>query len=349
MQVAGGHKTLALCLDFTPSIALYIWQSFSKPRQAVQHSDDVMGVWMCVSEVCCTRGCIGASVEKSVSTLLALSAVDPLQTIPTDTLLYDNLSSPPALLMLSQVELVIRNVLLFAQLLATAASNRNALVAPLMRAGTTIDEVMAVLHHAITTTLEQPTEFSCCTPVLQADPTPHDGTSTAPQPQTQPCTQPHVTILRSLVLFLKLATLTFNVKADLRGHVETPLLVQSLWDIVFLLAGGLLADRTVEEDDGVSWVHLFASQQEHTLCVLLCEHAVATLRQALKEPQAELPRKSCLRLLVVVTGLMPEELLRPEVEKLGRDELPGVLNQDSHTIYPVEGLRLCFTAMPKAC
>lgn len=49
-KVAADGRTLALCFDFTPSIALYIWQSFSKQWPAVQHSDDVLDVWMYASE-----------------------------------------------------------------------------------------------------------------------------------------------------------------------------------------------------------------------------------------------------------------------------------------------------------
>lgn len=51
---------------------------------------------------------------------------------------------------------------------------------------------------------------------------------------------------------------------------------------------------------------------------------MAALRQTLKDPQAELPRRGCLHLLEVVTAVMPPELLRREVKKLGKGQARGV-------------------------
>lgn len=150
MQVAADGRTLALCFDFTPSIALYIWQSFSKQWPAVQHSDDVLDVWMYASEVCCIKGCTAASMENSLSILLALLSVDPLQRIPVDRLLCDDPSSPPDFLMLLQGEPLIRLLLLFAQLLAAVASELRTILASVEEVDTTMGEVRRVLIPAIT-------------------------------------------------------------------------------------------------------------------------------------------------------------------------------------------------------
>ena len=181
---------------------------------------------------------------------------------------------------------------------------------------TTTTEIRRVLSCAITSRLEQLTDISCCTPVLLTDPIPHDETSDAPQIVTTP--SKHVIVWRSLVLFLKLATLASSVRPNLNGRAAIPLLVQSLWAIVLHVVGYSLEDLMIEKEDGSCHVSIFASQEEHTLCAVLCEHAVATLRQAVKLPQLVLPRKGCLRLLAVLTPHMPAELLRFEVKKIGR-------------------------------
>lgn len=256
-------------------------------------------------------------MENSLSILPALLSVDPLQTISVDRLLYDDPSSPPDSLMLPQGEPLIRLLLLFAQLLVAVASERRTIFAPVMEIDTTMNEVRRVVISAVTSKLEQLTDISCCTPVLLTDPIPGDETSDAPQ--LMPTPSKHVIMLRSLVLFLKLATLASSIKPDLHGHVAMPLLVQSLWDIILYLLGSFSDDNlAVTEEDGSCSLNIFASQQEHTLCVVLCEHAVAMLRQAVKQPKAELPRKGCLRLLAIFTSLMPAELLRHEVKKLGK-------------------------------
>lgn len=60
-------------------------------------------------------------------------------------------------------------------------------------------------------------------------------------------------MLRSLVLFLKLATLASSIKPDLHGHVAMSMLVQSLWGIILCLVGRLSSfrdDLTVPEEEG---------------------------------------------------------------------------------------------------
>lgn len=282
---------------------------------AVKRCEDVVEVWECAAEICCTEGCIGASLENSLSIPSALLAVDPLQTIPVDRLLYDDPSSPSDLLMLPQVEPLTRLLLLFAQLLVAVAAERNTIV-PQLTPETTWSKIQSVLRTTITIRLQQLTDISCCTPVLLTDPIPHDDTSDAPQFLTRP--SKHVTMLRSLVLLLKLAELTFAVRADLHGVIQMPLLVQSLCKTILNIAADLSEDPVVIEQDGSSYVKIPDSQQEQRLRAVLCEHAVAMLRRALREPQAELPRKSCLRLLAVLAGHMTPELLRHEVKKRGK-------------------------------
>lgn len=316
LQVAGGRQTLALCLEFTPSVALYIRQSLRKVGPAVKRYEDVVDVWECAAEICCTEGCIGASLENFLSVPPALLAVDPLQTIPVDRLLYDDPSSPPDLLMLPQVDPPTRLLLLFAQLLAAVAAERNTII-PRLTPKTTRSKIQGVLRSTITTRLQQLTDISCCSPILLTDPVPYGGTSDALQLLTR--TSKHVTMLRSLVLFLKLATLTFSVRADLNGNIQMPLLVQSLWRTILNVAASISEDLTVMEEDGSFYVKVIDSQQEQTLCVVLYEHTVAMLRRALREPQAELPRRSCLRLLAVLAEHITPELLRHEVKNTGKE------------------------------
>ena len=91
-QIATGNRqVLTLSVDFTPSLALYIWQSFRKGLwQAVQQCDrnaDVEYVWMVAAGICSTQGCIATSMADSSAFLSALLALDPLQTFPCARLL----------------------------------------------------------------------------------------------------------------------------------------------------------------------------------------------------------------------------------------------------------------------
>lgn len=180
-------------------------------------------------------------MDNSLSILPALLAVDPLQPIPVDRLLYDDPESPQDVLILPQTEPLIQLLLLFAQLLAAVAAERDTIFAGL-KGDTTWGNTQRVLRSAITIRLQQLTDISSCTPVLLTDPIAHE------EPLTRP--SKHAVILRNLVLFLKLATLTLSVKADLLDHVQMPLLMQSLWRIILDVVGGFLEDLTVVQEDG---------------------------------------------------------------------------------------------------
>ena len=234
-----------LTIDFTPSLALYIWQSFRKgPCGAVPHYN-VENVWVIAAKVCSTQGCIAASMANSSTFLPALLALDPLQTFPVDRLLYQNPGDSPEPSRLPQVDPLAHNLLLFAQLLVTVAAECNSIFANI-----TATQDGKLVRSAIASRLQQLTDVSCCTPVLLTDPT-TKGVRAAPQPSSKPSKR--VILLRSAVLISKLATLTLNVKADSLGHDEPgiSILVQTLWHSMAALAICIL-DTTDESAAGVS-------------------------------------------------------------------------------------------------
>ena len=130
-------------------------------------------------------------------------------------------------------------------------------------------------------------------------------------------------LLRSAVLILKLATLTFSVKADYSGHVnpEMPMSVQSLWNMMLTLASSLSHLNSLTQPHDTSTCSDRANQEEQTLCMHLCEHLVVTLRQAIKVPQAQMASHGCLQLLWAVLHGMHPEAVRNTVKRLGEISL----------------------------
>ena len=186
LQIAGNRLSLESSIDFTPSVALYIWQSFRKGLwQAVQTHTDVTDVWMVAAEVCSTQGCMATSVADSYAFLPALLAVDPLQTVPADKLLDTNPSDPSLVFTLPHVEPMGRALWLFAQLLAAVAAERNSIFANIT-APTGSIEHKELLHYAIASKLQQLTDTSCCTSVLLTDLTSAQGQAGAPHPLPSP-------------------------------------------------------------------------------------------------------------------------------------------------------------------
>lgn len=311
---------LTLNIAFTPSLALYIWQSFRKGLwQAVQQYADVKDLWIIATEICSTQGCIAASMANNSAFLLALLALDPLQTFPVSRLLvglYTSEALDPFIL--PQVEPVIQSLLLFAQLLAAVAKDsNNFLMASIVSvAPTNSTEAQIELRSAIISKLQQLTDISGCTPVVLRDPTTgaHSGALQAP-----PAPSKRLILLRSAALISKLATLTFSVKADIVGHLDAqmPMSVRSLWHTMLTLACDLNSLMSPHVTC-TGTVPGSADQEEQTLCMHLCEHLVVTLRQAVKEPQAGLQSLACLRLLWAVLYGMHPELLRDAVKKLGK-------------------------------
>ena len=317
LQIAGGYqdkawRVLKIDIEFTPSLALYIWQSLRKGLwQAVQQWDDVKEIWMNAAEICSTQGCIAASISQSATFLPALLAVDPLQTFPVNRLLYMNTSESQDPFILPQVEPLLRSVLLFAQLLTAVAADHKAI----QSRHTHTTHAMAQ-RAAIASTLTQLTDISSCVPVLLTDLTPQVQTS-ASQAASKP--SKFVSMWRSAVLVSKLATLTFNVKADLLGHAdpEMPMAVQALWRTMGYIASYIHEAITMS---GIGFGAHSDRQdsEEQALAALLCEHLVAILRQVLKESRAAMQRDCCLTLLSTALGVMSPEALRHEVKRLGK-------------------------------
>lgn len=347
IQVLGSRQVLALSIHFTPSLALYIWQSFRKGLwESVQEYADVTDVWVAAAEVCGTQGFIARSIVGSSAFLPALLAVEPLHTFQVDRLLRELFSSSPSdPFVLPQVQPLVRTLLLVAQLLATVAAERKAILASVMDP-TDSTAGRHQLRSAIASRMFKLTDSSCCTPVLLPGLTTSPDQTGAPQPLPKP--SKCVTSLRGAVLISKLATLTFNVKADLLGHAEPPgmpVAVQSLWHVMSTLVARSLnslyesgssdsesqaesSDSEAESNDSSisSWS---ADCEEHILCVHLCEHIVATLRLAVKEPEADFQTVACLKLLSAVLYMawqkMSPQLLTYLVNKLGMRPAPRCL------------------------
>lgn len=203
--------------------------------------------------------------------------------------------------------------MLFAQLLAAVAVDRSSIFAN-SAAAADRRETEESLGIALASRLGQLTSL----PPVLTDLAPHDETG-LPQPLAPPSGR--VILLRSLVLFLKLATLTFNVKADrFSGQkVDSDMhpSVQALWHVTFFTAADFLDQITDVKPDGTRTAVDNGNREEQTLCVVLCEHAAATLRQALKEPGVGRPRQACLQLLTAVLAGMPPDLLRQQIKQLG--------------------------------
>ena len=315
-------------MDFSVSIAFYVWQSFRKGIwQSRGQSTDVKEVWRIAAEVCSTHGCIAASIANSSAFLPALLMVDPLQTLAVDMtqqLKTTTLSNPCKL---PQVKPPSQALLLFIQLLNVVAAECNSVTAT-STAGTN------QLHSAIASKLQQLTNNSRCTLVLSTDPTVQDQAG-APQPLAEPSKR--VLLLRSAVLLLKLATLTFNVKADFLPaqqvsfssgfDFELPRAVRSLWFTMTPLAVAIIETRT-DPSDATTWHRDFALEEDQ-LAAALFEHLVLALRQGVKKPSvkvmAEMPHTlACLRLLAAVVTIMHPKIVRYEVKRLGRAAVHGV-------------------------
>lgn len=132
---------------------------------------------------------------------------------------------------------------------------------------------------------------------------------------------------------MKLATLTFNVKADVLPprqisfqssyDFEMPSAARNLWFVMKYLAVDIV--KTHLELSDATTCHRGSDQdsdqEEQTLAVALFEHLVLTLRQCVKEPSfrliAELPHAlACLKLLLAVVSSMQPKVMRHEVKRL---------------------------------
>ena len=299
---------------------------------------------MAAAEVCSTQGFIARSIAGSSAFLPALLAVEPLYTFQVDRLLREQYSSNPSdPFVLPQVQPLVRTLLLVAQLLATVAAERKAVLASV---AAPIDSTAGrdQLRSAIASRMFKLTDSSCCYPVLLPGPTTNQDQAGPPQPL--PKASKCVTALRGAVLISKLATLTFNVKADLIGHAEPPgmpVAVQSLWHVMSTMAARSLDSIHVSESDesesetesdDTSICTWSANCEEHILCIHLCEHIIAILRPAIKEPEAGFQQTACLSLLGAMLNMasqkMRAHLLTYEVNRLGK----GPVQRVSHSVCP---------------
>lgn len=351
-QVAGRRRVVIVDMQFTPSLALYIWTSFKDALwQAVQSHKDVEGIWMVAADICCTQGCIAASMADG-PLLHGLLAVDPLQALSAAMLLHHSPSTPitgshmeqltlclnpitpEGELVLPQVEPLTRTLLLFAQLLAVVAAERNSIFTN-TTAPDDSTQKGELLRSAIAGRLQQLTDFSCCTPVLLPD------IATQTEAPNQPKPSKHVSMLRSAVLILKLATVTFAVKADVPGSVDLdmPLSQQTLWHITSMLTANIsdsiTASRSASACSGClkQACSECVKLEEQTLCVALFDHSIATLRQTLKDPKAGLQKLACLQLLIMLLDAMHPALLRHEVKRLGGRPTTMVFGIQTHPTF----------------
>ena len=272
---------------------------------------------MTAAVVCSTQGCIAASIANSSAFLPALLLVDPLHTLKVVRGQHAKFSTSLEPYKLPQVDPLTQALLLFAQLLTVITAEFNSSTASIT---STADQLFAIACK-----LQQLTSNSQFTPVLSTDPSIQDQAG-APQPVAEPSKR--VLRLRSAILLLRLATLTFNVKADfLPGQqngfpssspFKMPSAVHSLWHMISALSA-TLTRRTDPEATACSQD---SDQEEKTLAVALFEHLVLTLRQCVKDPSfrlmAELPHVlACLKLLMALLHIMHPEVIRHAIKRLG--------------------------------
>ena len=338
----GPHKQqlLTLEVEFTPSLALYLWQSFTKAPYAwgAARYKDVANVWAIAAQVCSTQGCIATSMANSSRFLPDILDLDPVRTFSADRLLYQNPSESPQPFVMPQVEPVTQSLLLFAQLLTAIAAEGNSMLATMTSPPKSTSED-AHLRPAIASMLQTLTDVNCCTPVPLTD------SADAPKPLSKPSQL--VIMLRSTVLILKLATLTYNVRPDLPGHTDGPgppfsvlsISMQTLWYSMAAVTRSLFT-ISVDELGPVGVCTLSATargvcslrptnKEEQTLCPVLIEHLLLTLRQCLKGRYAKVPsvqklqKVACLLLWEVLLPIMHPDQLGPEIKRLGTASLLG--------------------------
>ncbi|KAA6429241.1 MAG: vacuolar sorting 23A [Trebouxia sp. A1-2] len=187
---------------------------------------------------------------------------DPLQVVSVDKLMYEeNLGSIGAK-ELPDVAAPIKHLLLFAQLLGVlAAANHKPAFGPMLTQMNP-DELCAVIEHK----MEVLAAASNLQPLSVTVP------ATQPQPGTQPegiaGQQPltllpgrRIVLLRSALLFLKLASLTHNVKADFIGH-EAPAAVRALWQSLQALSESLWAHHMGADKQTACAMPLLAAMLE---------------------------------------------------------------------------------------
>ena len=208
LQVSKEATTFVLGINFEPSIALYISQSFRKGLwTAVQRPEEVTSLWQTAAEFSSTSGCIAAMLadEDAVSVMMN---TNPLQVIPADRLMYSPcLSGGVGAKELPDVAAPIKHLLLFAQLLVVLAAECYQPACDTMLTEMNTVNLCAVIVHKL--------ELLAAASNLRAlSPT---ASATQPQLETQSegtAGQQPVTLmpgrlivlLRSALLILKLAT-----------------------------------------------------------------------------------------------------------------------------------------------
>lgn len=287
-------------------------------------------LWVVAAEVCSTQGCIAVSICNSPAVMPGFVALDPLQTFPVDTLLYQNTSASSVPSILPRVEPLCRTLLLFAQLLAGVAADSS--ISEKTAGPHSTEEEDEQVRRATASKLQQLTELSCCTPLT--DPTTSHDQAGAAQPLPNP--SKHVILLCSAVLISRLATLTFNVKADLLGTLADPemrMAVQYFWLAMPTAAASIL--DSVTEPDVASTCLGSSNQEEQAMRKSLCELVTATLRQARKRPSAHQQRVACLQTLLRLITVMHPELLRSETKRLGTAPIASCWGFNLHTLCDV--------------
>lgn len=285
LQVSGDAALRGLSIRFEPSVALYIWQSFRTGLwQAVHRPEDVTSLWQTAAEVSSSSGCIAAMLADEDAVFFMMDA-DPLQVVSVDKLMYEeNLGSIGAK-ELPDVAAPIKHLLLFAQLLGVlAAANHKPAFGPMLTQMNP-DELCAVIEHK----MEVLAAASNLQPLSVTVP------ATQPQPGTQPegiaGQQPltllpgrRIVLLRSALLFLKLASLTHNVKADFIGH-EAPAAVRALWQSLQALSESLWAHHMGADKQTACNESDEEARGTRHLCLLLIHHLIFVLRKCVKAPR----------------------------------------------------------------
>jgi len=311
-----------LSIKFEPSVALYIWQSFRKGLwQAVQRPEDVESLWQAAAEVSSSSGCIAAMLadEDAVSVMMD---TDPLQVVSADRLMYNPYQSGSiGAKQLPDVAAPIKNLLLFAQLLAVLAAARDQpACGPMLTQMNPVDLCALIQHQMeVLASLSNLQPLSSTVSAIQPQPGTQSEGITGPQPVT-PLPARRTVLLRSALLFVKLASLTQSVKADFLGHVdpEVPAAVRALWHSLQASSESLLAHHKDAEAQAAHDESDEEAQGTQRLCLLLIQHLVSMLRKCVKEPKVFEQGVACCHLLGSILTVSTSVRMQPAASELLR-------------------------------
>ena len=318
------QKSHCVCLasSSSPQLPLYIWQSFRKGLwEAVQRPEDVESLWQAAAEVSSSSGCIAAMLADE-DTVSVMMNTDPLQVVSADRLMYNPYQSGSIRAkQLPDVAAPIKNLLLFAQLLAVLAAARDQpAVGPGLTQMNSFDLRARIQHQMeVLASLSNLQPLSSTVSAIKPLPGTQSEGIAGPQP-VSPLPARCIVLLRSALLYLKLANLTQSVKADFLGHVdpEVPAAVRALWHSLQASSESLLAHHRDAEAQAAYDESDEEAQGTQRLCLLLIQHLVPMLQKCVKEPKLFEQGVACCHLLGSILTVSTSVRMQPAASELLR-------------------------------